>query len=92
MMPHTDIAVYRRSTGVWFIRRVTDAGLTLIAWGAPTLQEMPAQGDYDGDGETDVGVTGPAQAIGSSAGPSTRRSSRSPGGPATLRSTPTGCR
>jgi hypothetical protein len=52
----TDIAVYRRSTGVWYIRRATDAGLTQLPWGAPTLGDVAAQGDFDGDGRTDVAI------------------------------------
>jgi hypothetical protein len=37
----TDIAVYRDSTGEWFIHRSSDNGLT-IAWGAPSLGDVPA--------------------------------------------------
>jgi hypothetical protein len=36
-----DIAVYRTSTGEWFIRRSSDGGLTRIPWGAPTLGDFP---------------------------------------------------
>jgi hypothetical protein len=50
------IAVYRPTTGEWFIRRVTDRGLTLVAWGAPVLGDRPVPGDYDADGAADVAV------------------------------------
>jgi hypothetical protein len=50
------IAVYRRSTGQWLIRRSADAGLMQLTWGAPSLGDLPVPSDYDGDGETDVAV------------------------------------
>jgi glucose/arabinose dehydrogenase len=51
-----DVAVYRPTTGEWFIRRSTDAGLTHLAWGAPTLGDVPVPADYDGDQKADVAV------------------------------------
>jgi hypothetical protein len=51
-----DVAVYRRSTGEWLIRRSTDQGLSVVAWGAPALDDVPAPVDYDGDGRADVAV------------------------------------
>jgi hypothetical protein len=47
----TDIAVYRRSTGEWYIRRSTDLMLVLVPWGAPTLGDLPVPGNY-----TEAGV------------------------------------
>jgi hypothetical protein len=52
---HAEIAVYRRTTGEWFIRRARDRGLTQVAWGGPGL-DVPVPGDYDGDGRTDLAV------------------------------------
>jgi hypothetical protein len=39
----TDLAVYRRSTGVWLIRRSSDLGLTQQPWGSPALGDIPAR-------------------------------------------------
>jgi hypothetical protein len=36
-----DVAVFRRSTGQWLLRRSTDEGLTLVAWGASPLGDLP---------------------------------------------------
>jgi hypothetical protein len=44
-----DIAVYRPSTGRWFIR-----GQSPIDWGGPGSSPVPA--DYDGDGRADLAV------------------------------------
>ena len=51
-----DIAVYRTTTGEWFIRRSSDLALIQVAWGAPGLADVPVPGDYDGDGRADVAV------------------------------------
>jgi hypothetical protein len=51
-----EVGVYRRSTGQWLIRRATDGGLTEVAWGAPTLGDVPVEADYDGDGSLDIAV------------------------------------
>jgi len=51
----TDIAVYRTSTGAWYI--IPSAGATPfgVGWGGdPT--DKPVAGDYDGDGKTDIAV------------------------------------
>ena len=44
-----DIAVFRPSAGVWFVR-----GQSTIQWGGPSAIPVPA--DYDGDGRVDIAV------------------------------------
>ena len=56
----TDIAVVREGTSFnsamsWYIRRSSDGGFTGAQFGA-TGTDLLAQGDYDGDGKTDLGV------------------------------------
>ncbi len=50
----TDVAVFRRSNGRWYIQRSSDGGTTDEFWGLGT--DAPVPGDYDGDGKTDVAV------------------------------------
>jgi len=51
-----DIGVYRDSSGVWLTRNSSVATLQQIAWGAPTLDDIPVPADYDGDHRADVAV------------------------------------
>jgi hypothetical protein len=51
-----DLAVYRGTTGEWFIHRSSDGGLIHLAWGAPLLGDVPVVNDYDGDGRADVAI------------------------------------
>jgi hypothetical protein len=44
-------AVYRPSTGEWRI-----VGQPTATWGAPSLDDIPVRGDYDGDGQADLAV------------------------------------
>ena len=53
----TDIAVYRPSTGVWFIINSASSTGRTQQWGA--LGDSPVPGDYDGDGKTDIAVYRP---------------------------------
>jgi hypothetical protein len=50
----TDIAIFRPSTGTWYLRT---ASPTAVAWG--TSGDVPAPGDYDGNGSTDIAVFRP---------------------------------
>jgi hypothetical protein len=54
----TDIAVYRPTTGTWYILRSSNSTLFTVAWGA--VGDVPVGGDYDGDGKTDVAVFRPS--------------------------------
>ncbi len=57
-----DLAVYRPSTGTWYIRggtpSLTAAPDQTIQWGAPG--DIPVPSDYDGDSNTDVAVFRPS--------------------------------
>jgi hypothetical protein len=56
----TDAAVWRPSTGEWFVLLSASGGVSQVTqWGAPT--DVPLPGDYDGDGETDYAVYRPSQ-------------------------------
>ena len=51
----TDIAVYRVSTGAWYIKPSSGTSPYGIGWGGdPT--DKPVPGDYDGDGKTDIAI------------------------------------
>jgi subtilisin-like proprotein convertase family protein len=52
----SDIAVYRPTTGEWFVQN--QAG---VSWGVPG--DMPVAGDYDGDGITDRAVYRPSTGV-----------------------------
>lgn len=52
-IPPADLAVWRPSTGVWYILGVTQQ----TAWGQSG--DQPVQGDFDGDGKTDFCVFRP---------------------------------
>ncbi|MET0753707.1 MAG: VCBS repeat-containing protein, partial [Pyrinomonadaceae bacterium] len=54
----TDIAVFRPSTGEWFIQRSEDNSFFSFTFGA--AGDIPAPGDYDGDGKYDPAVFRPA--------------------------------
>jgi hypothetical protein len=50
----TDLAVWRPSTGVWYIWRSSDLGYSIFGFGLNG--DLPVQGDYDSDGKTDAAV------------------------------------
>ena len=66
----TDVAVWRSSTGVWYVLRSSDGTLLTQHWGAgyAPYEDVPVPGDYDGDGKTDFAVGDPRPACGMSAG------------------------
>ena len=49
-----DLAVFRPSTGVWYVFRSSDDQYTITQFGLGTDKLVPA--DYDGDGRTDIAV------------------------------------
>jgi hypothetical protein len=58
-----DVAVYRPSTGVWYIWQSTTDSATGVQCGGAT-DDVPAAADYDGDGLADLGVYQPTEALG----------------------------
>lgn len=56
----SDIAVWRGRSeygnGVWYWHRSSDGAFDQIKWGLTFPPDYPVQGDYDGDGKTDVAV------------------------------------
>src|SRR6185436_3293495 len=56
-----DVAIYRPSTGHWFVGRSSDSGLTTVRLGSPG--DVPVPGDYDGDGRGDLAVFSTASGV-----------------------------
>jgi uncharacterized repeat protein (TIGR01451 family) len=54
----TDVAIWRPSTGVWWVVRSSDGAGVQTHWGVQG--DIPVPGDYDGDGKTDVGIWRPS--------------------------------
>src|SRR5215210_4825409 len=52
----TDMAIWRPSTGVWYVRNQTP-----VQWGLPG--DIPVPGDYDGNGTTDLAVWRPLNGV-----------------------------
>ena len=50
----TDLAVFRRSSGLWLIQSSSDGRYVSKTWGGAT--DVPVVGDYDGDGQSDIAV------------------------------------
>jgi len=56
--PPADLAVWRPSTGVWYVYNLVTTAWTSYTWGNSTDKEVP--GDYDGDGKTDFAIFRPS--------------------------------
>jgi hypothetical protein len=54
----TDLAVFRPSTGTWYISDPSTGTTTGFQWGNGS--DVPVPGDYDGDGKTDIAVFRPS--------------------------------
>ncbi|MCY7346728.1 MAG: PQQ-dependent sugar dehydrogenase [Pyrinomonadaceae bacterium] len=57
----TDIAVFRPSTGVWYIRQSSNTTIRAVQFG--TSGDVPVVGDYDGDERSDIAVFRPSSGI-----------------------------
>ncbi len=57
-VPPADLAIWRPSTGVWWVLGGTGSQQTSQGWG--TSGDIAAPGDYDGDGKTDFCVFRPS--------------------------------
>ena len=53
-----DVAVFRPSTGVWYVRRSSDNEVQSFQWGI--AEDVPTTGDFDGDGKFDFAVFRPS--------------------------------
>jgi len=49
-----DIAVFRPSTGVWYVIKSGDGNFIITPWGSSADRPIPA--DFDGDGKADLAV------------------------------------
>ncbi len=54
----TDLAVYRPSTGIWYITNSSNGEVTYNIFGL--ADDIPAPGDFDGDGKADISVFRPS--------------------------------
>ncbi len=54
----TDYAVYRNSTGYWYIFKSSDSSWLVFPFGL--ADDIPVPADYDGGGKTDIAVFRPA--------------------------------
>ncbi len=53
-IPPADLAVWRPSSGVWYCLGGVSSQQFAVAWGMNG--DVPVQGDYDGDGKTDLAI------------------------------------
>lgn len=66
----TDVAVYRPSTGVWYVLRGRDNVILTLTLGSQSHGDRAVPGNYDGDEQTDIAVfsSGDWQILSSSGG------------------------
>jgi hypothetical protein len=58
-----DIAVYRPSSGTWYIRKSSAAYGASASYSLGTSTDLPVPGDYDGDGLMDIAVYRPSTGV-----------------------------
>ena len=58
---YVDIAVYRPSSGMWWILRSSDGQVNAYQWGI--AEDVPSTGDYDADGKADIAVWRPSSGV-----------------------------
>ncbi|MBL0239439.1 MAG: VCBS repeat-containing protein [Chloracidobacterium sp.] len=56
--PPADLAVWRPSSGVWYVYNLVTTAWTSYTWG--NSSDIPVQGDFDGDGKTDFAIYRPS--------------------------------
>ena len=56
-----DVAVWRPSSGIWFIINSSNGSVTTVPWG--TVGDVTVPADYDGDGKTDIAVWRPSTGV-----------------------------
>lgn len=59
--PPADLAIWRPSTGVWWVLGGPGSQQTAQGWG--TSGDIPVPGDFDGDGKTDFSVFRPSTGV-----------------------------
>ena len=57
----TDSAVFRPSTGMWYVRDLVTNTVLFYQWGLDG--DTPVPGDFDGDRKTDIAVFRPSTGI-----------------------------
>lgn len=56
--PPSDLAIWRPSTGIWWVLGGTGSQQVSFQWGA--TGDVPVPGDFDGDGKTDFSIFRPS--------------------------------
>jgi sugar lactone lactonase YvrE len=57
----TDVAIFRPSTGTWFVLNSSNGSYSAHNWGANG--DVPVPADYDGDGTVDIAIFRPSAGI-----------------------------
>lgn len=55
-VPPADLAVWRPSSGIWYVLGGTGSQGFATNWGNDSLGDVPTPGDFDGDGKTDLAI------------------------------------